>query len=397
MKSLKSLKSQITIMIIVGLVLFILVGIVLYISKSTIKKTTQQGAKITQSAAFDTQPIKEFVSKCQDKLAKEAINLIGKQGGNIYRSQGGELIDYSDSDQGMFFVMYEGNRVAYNIKQLPLLSVPSFFSSPPEYPWISFPYSIVDPNLKTFDGIFGLSNMPPLNASQGPHSIQSQVESYIDNKMESCADLNSFINEGYDITVNKSKTTVTLASSDVRIKTSMPIEIKNRATSEQTYIDALSTAVNVRLGDMHSFAKNIVYNDVTNIKFNLRDVGNNENSFRINVLDDVFSKDDIVIITDDKSQISGKQFEYKFARKNRRPALYYISPDYLQLAGGTQITKNTLLNGMDLQAEDPDEDTLNFDINPAVPLVFDQPQIVFTASVTDGQLSDFQTITVGRT
>ena len=337
------------------------------------------------------------MSKCQNKLAKEAINLIGKQGGNIYRSQGGELIDYSDSDQGMFFVMYEGNRVAYNIKQLPLLSVPSIFSSPPEYPWISFPYSIVDPNLKTFDGIFGLSNMPPLNASQGPHSIQSQVESYIDNKMESCADLNSFINEGYDITVNKSKTTVTLASSDVRIKTSMPIEIKNRATSEQTYIDALSTAVNVRLGDMHSFAKNIVYNDVTNIKFNLRDVGNNENSFRINVLDDVFSKDDIVIITDDKSQISGKQFEYKFARKNRRPALYYISPDYLQLAGGTQITKNTLLNGMDLQAEDPDEDTLNFDINPAVPLVFDQPQIVFTASVTDGQLSDFQTITVGRT
>jgi len=177
----------------------------------------------------------------------------------------------------------------------------------------------------------------------------------------------------------------------------MPIEIKNRATSEQTYIDALSTAVNVRLGDMHSFAKNIVYNDVTNIKFNLRDVGNNENSFRINVLDDVFSKDDIVIITDDKSQISGKQFEYKFARKNRRPALYYISPDYLQLAGGTQITKNTLLNGMDLQAEDPDEDTLNFGISPAVPLVLGQPQIVFTASVTDGQLSDFQTITVGRT
>ena len=362
MKSLKSVKSQITMMIIVGIVLFILVGIVLYISKSTIKKTTQQGAKITQSAAFDTQPIKEFVSKCQDKLAKEAINLIGKQGGYIYKSQGGELIDYSDSDQGMFFVMYEGNRVAYNIKQLPLLSVPSFFSSPPEYPWISFPYSIVDPNLKTFDGIFGLSNMPPLNASQGPHSIQSQVESYIDNKMESCADLNSFINEGYDITVNKSKTTVTLASSDVRIKTSMPIEIKNRATSEQTYIDTFSTTVNVRLGDMHSFAKNIVYNDVTNIKFNLRDVGNNENSFRINVLDNIFSKDDIVIITDDKSQISGKQFEYRFARENRAPALYYIKESIIQLPRDYMIYQEDLIRGSELNAEDPDEDSVRITI-----------------------------------
>ena len=393
----KSLKSQITMMIIVGLVLFILVGIIFYISKSTIKKTAQQGVKTVQGAALDTQPIKEFVSKCQDKLAKEAVMLMGKQGGHIYKSQGGGLIDYPDSDQGVFFVMHDGNKVAYNIKQPPIYSVPPFSSVAPDYPWKFFPYKDAILNDKTFDGIFGLSNMPPLNASQGPNSFQSQIEDYIDNKMESCADLSSFTNEGYEISANKSKTAVTIASSDVRIKTSMPIKVINKATSEQTYIDAFSTTVNVRLSDMYYFVKDIISKDVGNIKFNFKDVGNNQNSFRISVLENIFSKDDIVVVTDDRSQISGKQFEYKFARKNRRPALYYISPDYLQLAGGTQITKNTLLNGMDLQAEDPDEDTLNFDINPAVPLVFDQPQIVFTASVTDGQLSDFQTITVGRT
>ena len=395
----KSLKSQVTMMIIVGLVLFILVGIVFYISKSTVKKTAQQGVKTTQGTALDTQPIKEFVSKCQDKLAKEAVTLIGKQGGYIYKSQGGDLIDYSGSDQGIFFIMYDSNKVAYNIKQPPIYSVATFSSVPPDYPWISFPYKNANSNDQTFDGIFGLSNMPPLNISQGPNSIQSQIESYIDNKMESCADLSSFTNEGYEISVNKSKTTVTIASSDVRIKTSMPIKVINKATSEQTYVDTFSTTANVRLRDIYYFVKDIISNDVRKINFNLKDVGNNKNSFRISVLDNLFSKDDIVIITDDKSQISGKQFEYRFARKNRAPALYYIRPDYLRLAEDTIITKDTLnLRDSDLKAEDPDEDPLtssSFTISPSLPTTPDHPQrIPFNVEVTDGQLSDYQIITV---
>lgn len=391
----KSLKSQITMMIIVGLVLFMLVGIVLYISKSAVKKTAQQGVKTAQDTALDTQPIKEFVSKCQDKLAKEAVTLIGKQGGYIYKSQGGDLIDYPGSDQGIFFIMYDGNKVAYNINQPPIYSVAPFSSVPPDYPWISFPYTNTHSNDQTFGGIFGLSSMPPLNNSQGPNSVQSQIESYIDNQMESCADLTPFTNEGYEISVNKSKTIVTIASSDVRIKTLMPIRIIDKATSEQTYIDTFSTTVDVRLRDIYYFVKGITNSDVGKINFNLKDAGNNKNSFRISVLDNFFSKDDIVIIIDDKSQIAGKQFEYRFARKNRAPALYYISPDYLRLSEDTSITQSLLLGGLDLKAEDPDEDPLTFTITPPLPMTPNHPQrINFNIGVSDGQLSDFQSITV---
>lgn len=365
----KSLKSQITMMITVGLVLFILVGLILYISKSTIKKTTQQGAKTTQGTALDTQPIKEFVSKCQDKLAKEAVTLIGKQGGYIYKNQGGDLVDYSDSDQGIFFIMYDSNKVAYNIKQPPIYSIAPFSSVPPDYPWISFPYKNTQSNDRLFDGIFGLSNMPPLNNSQGPNSIQSQIENYIDNKMESCADLRPFTNEGYEINANKSKTTATIGSSDVRIKTSMPIKIINKATSEQTYIDEVSTIIDLRLGDMYYFVKNIISNDVVKVNFNLKDAGNNKNSFRINVLDNIFSKDDIVTITDDKSQISGKRFEYRFARENRAPALYYIKENIIKLPRDYMIYRGDLIRGSELNAEDPDEDsvriTITDQLNPA--------------------------------
>lgn len=400
----KSLRSQITMMIIVGLVLFILVGIVFYISKSAVKKTAQQGIKTAQGTALDTQPIKEFVSKCQDKLAKEAITLIGKQGGKIYQSQGGELVEDDDGWEGTYFIKYDNNKVAYNINPPRSYSVAPYFSVPPDYPWPEFPYMHGDYTRQIFDGIFGVNSMPFLNISGGPHSFQSQIESYIDNKMESCADLSSFTSEGYEISVNKSKTTVTIASSDVRIKTSMPIRIINKATSEQTYIDTFSTTVNVRLSDMYYFVKDIINKDVGNIKFNLKDAGNNQNSFRINVLENIFTdsrflKDDIVVVTDDRSQISGKQFEYRFARKNRAPALYYIKrQSNNQLSEDVEITQAILLDGSDLKAEDPDEDTIprsSFTISPSLPMTPTYPQsMIFTVTVTDGQLSDYQRIPI---
>ena len=64
----KSLKSQVTMIMIVGLVMFILVGIVLYISKAAIKKSSQQSTKKTQDTLIENQPIKEFVTRCVDKL-----------------------------------------------------------------------------------------------------------------------------------------------------------------------------------------------------------------------------------------------------------------------------------------------------------------------------------------
>ena len=64
-------------LMIVGLVLFIIVSFVLYLSKSAVKKQSQQSIKKTQETAMDTKPIKEFVNKCLDKLAKDAVVLIG--------------------------------------------------------------------------------------------------------------------------------------------------------------------------------------------------------------------------------------------------------------------------------------------------------------------------------
>ena len=143
-------KSQVTMLMIVGLVLFIVISLVLYLSKSAVKKQGQQNIKKTHESAIETQPIKEFVVKCLDKLAKDAIVLLGRQGGYIYTSQGGTLIDYQETDEGIFFVKHDGMNVAYNILP-PKFAIPPYSSDVPDYPWITFPYKTAISNAEVFE------------------------------------------------------------------------------------------------------------------------------------------------------------------------------------------------------------------------------------------------------
>ena len=402
-------KSQVTMLMIVGLVLFIIVSLVLYLSKSAVKKQNQQNIKKVHETAMDTKPIKEFINKCLDKLAKDAFVLLGKQGGYIYSSQGGTLVDYSGTDEGLFFVKYDNYNVAYNILP-PKFAVPPYSSETPDYPWPTFPYKTANSNAEIFDGFFGISNMPPLNSSEGSNSIQAQIEAFIDNNIASCADLSMFKNQGYKIDISSSKTQVEIASRDVRIKSEIPIKITNVATKETSEIKDFSTEIKINLRDSYFFVKKIIENDIKNIKFNISDTGNNKESVKIRLIKNIFSdnikkiKADLVIVTDEGSLIYGKPFQYVFAKRNRAPALYYIKTNVLSLADGYMINESDLLQNKPLRAEDPDENDLAFNIYigefgqsvAQFPSKLNVPQRKFRAEVSDGQLLDYQMITVNR-
>ncbi len=388
-------KSQVTMLMIIGLVLFIVVSLVLYLSKVSIKKQSQQSIKITQTTAIEPQPIKEFVQKCLDKLAKDAVILLGKQGGYIYKSQGGTLIDYLDTDEGVFFVKYNNHNVVYNIFP-PKLVVSSYSSEIPDYPWIIFPYTTLSSNEEVFEGFFGISNTPPLDSSGGPNSIQTQIEAFIDKNLVSCADFNIFQKQGIDVVMGSIKTSVVIGANDVSIKSKIPITITDTITNEFVEISDFSTNINVRLRNTYFFIKELIENDIKNIRFNITDTKNNKDSFNIKLIKDVLSNDDLIIITDGKSLIYAKPFEYIFARRNRAPALYYIKNTTLEFPHNYQISQEDLLQGSELKAEDPDEDSYTFTITPPVPKVLNVPQINFKVEVSDGKLSDYQVITVNR-
>ena len=405
----KKVKSQVTMLMIVGLVLFIIVSLVLYLSKSAVKKQSQQSIKKTQETAIDTQPIKEFVNKCVDKLAKDAVVLLGKQGGYIYASQGGTLVDYSDTDEGLFFVKYNNYNVAYNIFP-PKFTVPPYSSEIPDYPWPTFPYKTANENAEIFDGFFGISNLPPLNSSEGSNSIQTQIETFIDHNIAGCADLSLFKSQGYEIDVGSSKTQVTIGSRDVRVKSEMPIKITNLAAKETTEIKDFSTEIKINLRDSYLLVKGIIENDIKNIKFGINDTENNKDPVKIKLIKNIFSDDikkiktDLLIVTDQESLVYGKPFEYIFARRNRAPALYYIKTNAFSFPDGYLINKSDLLQNKPLRADDPDEDNYIYNIYVGefgqslaqFPKKLNVQQIKFRVEVSDGQLRDYQMLTVNR-
>lgn len=388
------LKSQVTMLLIVGLVIFIAISLVLYLSKSAVRKQSQQSIKRTQDAATEVQPIKDFIAACIDKLAKDAIILLGRQGGYIYASQGGTLVDYQDTDEGIFFADHNNFKVAYNILP-PKFAVPPYASDAPDYPWATFPYRTAASNAESFDGFFGISNMPPLNSSEGPNSIQVQIESFIDSNMKSCADFEPFEKQGLEIEVQPSKTEVTIGSGDVSIRTKMPVTIRNPTTNELAEMNEFSANADLRLRDLYFFSRELIENDIKNIKFAISDAKNSKDFFEVKTRKNEISNDDIIIVEDAKSLVYGKPLEYIFARRNRMPALYYIRKTALEFPHMHVISQNDLLK-QPLKAEDPDEDSYDFSITPSLPKTLDVPQIKFRVEVSDGSLSDYQIITVNR-
>ena len=391
----KPKRSQVTMLMILGLVIFIAISLVLYLSKSAVKKQGQQNIRKTHESAAEIQPIKEFAVKCLDKLAKDAVLLLGRQGGYIYASQGGPLVDYQDTDEGLFFVNYNGLKAAYNILP-PKFAVPPYASDIPDYPWKTFPYRTAASNAEIFEGFFGISNIPPLNSSEGPNSIQAQIESFIDSNIVNCIDSSIFEKQGMEIKMQAPKTSVVIGSSNILAASSMQIFISNPATKEFSEIKEFSTALDIGLRDIYFFTKNIIENDIKDIKFNISDVKNNKEHLRIKRIKNIFSNDDLVIITDDKSLINGKPYEYIFARRNRAPALYYIRKTEMEFPHNFEIKQGMLLKNYVLKAEDPDEDSYTFSITPELPKVLNIPQIKFKVEVNDGQFSDHQIIIVNR-
>ena len=400
----KSLKSQLTMLMIIGLVLFIVISLVLYLSKAAIKKQSKDITKKIQETPMETQPIKDFVQKCLDKLAKDAVLLIGKQGGRIYKSQGGTLIDYLNSDEGMFFVEYGNLKTAYNIlppRFAPIPSPNTDFGN--YYPWETFPYDPLDlTEPPIFEGYFGINNMPPLNPTFGSHSIQTQIETFIDNNIEKCIDINIFKEQGFDISVGKTNTSVIIGGKDVSVESKIPITIINSATNEHAELREFSTGVDVRIKDIYFFVRELIDKEVRDIKFNISSTKNNQDSFKIQLIKNTFSNDDLIEVSDQKSLLYGKPYEYAFGRKNRAPALYYIKDNVLEFEQEHKITESELIAGYVKKAEDPDEDSLAFSLKKIdgkplpINLELDIPKLKFKLEVSDGKLSDYQIITVNR-
>tara|TARA_Y100000294_G_C8559995_1_gene338700 strand:- start:479 stop:2086 length:1608 start_codon:yes stop_codon:yes gene_type:complete len=363
------------------------------------KKTSKQETIDVKEAAFDIQPIKNFVTECLSSVSKDAIKVMGKQGGYLFTSQGGTLIDYRDTDNGIFFVNHENSRVVYNILK-PRYPLGNYYASIPNYPWKTFPYTDESKTKQEFQAkdVFGTNNLPPLNKSFGQHSMQEQLIAYITKNIDSCLDFSIFAEEGFEISKNENNVAVDINDNDVTIRMNYELIVENLVSGEKTELNNFIVRHKIRLGKLHAFVNKLIENDISDIEFNIAKL-TITNNFEVDIKRDVFKNDDLIIITDKKSSITGLEFKYFFARKNRNPAIFYLTPASLGLPRWHNITNETLIENYpsSFKALDPDEDSIDnggFSITPKTPIILALPKMEFQIKVTDGELEDYQIITV---
>jgi len=209
--------------------------------------------------------------------------------------------------------------------------------------------------------------------------------------------------------MEENKVEVNINENDVVFRMQYEFIVENLISGEKTTISDFLIRHNIRLGKLHNFVNKIIELDISDIKYDIVSTAGLD-SFDISMRDDIFNNDDLITITDQISLLDNLPYKYSFVRKNRNPALFYLSPEVItvptfdEFGAFTTVTDDTLLTGQQLQALDPDEDIIDlssFSISTVsglpTPFIMDSTsQMKFRVNVTDGDLNDFQIITVNR-
>ena len=398
----KRLKSQVTLMIILSLVILIAMSFVIYLKTSVAKKQVAKEAAQAQQIKMNVQPIIEYVNQCLAQASRESLSIMGKQGGYIFESQGGLREDFNDPnsdgwERSIFLTSSDGFRVPYIITSdyLDMLY--------PNYPWETFPYSPTDiGGVKIFNPdssldapgfLFGFTQglLPELYKEVGgDNSIEASLEEYVKNKTAECADFTIFEEQGYKITAKSdAHIDVVMGVNDVGFRLTYPLLIES--SDEKTPVQDFFIGYNVRLQTIYNEVKRAIINDVDSIRYDIKASSDSDMIITVEPFI-LFGNDELVRVADGESKILNENFEFRFARQNRKPALHYIEPP-VEAASGTASLDIFNLLGLNTlnDASDPDEDQL---------VLAYQPDQIWTANgdltitASDGEFEDKQIVAV---
>lgn len=387
-------------MIVLGMLLLVVIGIFFGLGRISLEKQTeeQEGRSLTQSP--EIKPVRDYVSACLSTVGREGLRLLGLQGGVLYRSQGGLVEDFRQEQRGTLYLPLERSQVAYGIHP-PRFPAPPHSHRVPEYPYATFPYADWPQKTISSAGTFGLSTLPPLSASEGPVSLEAQLEQYVSVALPSCLELDSFEEDGFRFSTGEPAVSVAFTDAGTDFLAAYPIDVTLPATGEQVRLERFTATHPVRLKAIHRFASALIRLDVSDVTF---DPGTGaDGPFSVSLLQDAWEQDDVIRIRDSRSSLGGQPYELRFARHNRAPALYHLSPDTISLENGKEVNTSIILPPYldEYTAADPDEDAVSFSFtvesqagNPALPVTLGVDRMVVRVTASDGELEDYQLITI---
>jgi hypothetical protein len=397
-------RGQITIFMILGIVLLIAFGFIFFVRNVFYEARIQEESQSKLQQIFQSDAFETHTSSCLNEVSKDAVLLIGKQGGNIYESQGGMVPEPKT-------LPIQDANVSYGLTwepQNPDFLKEGFFVSVPEYPRLD------DIEREAY---YGNNNLPYLCQEGGPnqileggirrktctfvenkvdstfkegygdHSIQEQLSYYISNKLKECIDLSDIESlKGILLEEGDYNVTTIFGADNIIIHTTIPVVVNEdgRAVTKEA---KFSTDLNVRLKKVYELAYTMVEFDRRFLKIEKNDSEDssffdmlqNLNKLKSGFIIDIrcpycgyedelgYNYDDLIKITDTNSKIEREDFVFMFVIENRWPALAKVPsegsyPTYSE----PELAKYDVVIGtdrkiyLDTKAKDPDEDLLNY-------------------------------------
>jgi len=308
-------KSQLTIFFLLGIVMISLFLFIYYLKHSVTETRLKKEVKKISTEVLETPAIKNYVQICLDDSVKEALVLVGLQGGNIYKSNNtfGLEIDsgpgFDAGDYGLLGIQV--NLSEYNISEgssdlIYAITKPQIDGYHPDVPL--YPY---EGNLKSrlvignntirnplgsnphsdFHKILSLRALCSrqgsnyINASikesceedlyevGGSNTVQVYLEEYIKKKVKQCLNFSSFIPEtGFEIEEGNITIEVLFGENNVYVTMEYPLKITIEGEAPVTKFLLYSSDIDVRFKKIYELAYHMIKEDVSNIFFDMSDI-----------------------------------------------------------------------------------------------------------------------------
>jgi len=377
----KSIKAQVTIFIIVGLIILIIFALLLYLKNTMANQDQKQsieavGRMIREYMKYDT-----YFGGCMEQATRESLELAGMQGGVIYDFQASDTKYFfgptNGYPYGRYMIPYTYKDIQHNVSYgitMPRLGT-QFHPNLPLYPYgltnlVTNP-KVLNPSYINTLGNYPKNPMTPLcdyygnnrrelsdetacetydSKSESDHnSIQEFLQTYIENRSINCIRLESI--EGlnkYDVTMGNITANVTFGEHHVEANIVFPIKIKISRLTSELLLEKFHVKYNVRLKKIHELVSHLIERDVNNVFFDIvrdaptvndcKDItgGNSvclKPGMSIHKINNVClgtglcetgNYDDILFIVDNNSTLDGLDYIFQFAIQNRPPALDLI-------------------------------------------------------------------------
>lgn len=397
-------KGQITLFVILGMLIIIIIGFAIYLKNSTVERKTQATVDQLLSEVLEKNAIPQYVKNCLATISTDATMLIAKQGGAIYKDQGG-IYERKPSQIGVEYLpyTYEGEPydAHYGIRNIEFHPCQQLEEYPPDYPVAGKNVSELTLNsyikncqfYDRFSGYFGVNNLPKLCDPQGPNrigatqteglykscepgtygvepekTIQRQLQKYIQQQLPLCANF-SILEDAYGNRIEvlqKPNVTVILGEIGILVKLQYPFLVHIKDKEPLVKNVEFAEANNLRLKKLYYFVNELLQHETQELSYNIKRDHKKANFYEESfVLTEDTNPcpscnykparfDRLYVLKDEKSKVLGQSLAFLLPVRNRRPVLdkikvYYDEP-YNSLSHSKKINASGQIINVDVAA-----------------------------------------------